>query len=138
MNPLLFVCLMMTFAVPALAQNIYTVAGGGPNNVPALSANLDGSNVLGLDSSGNLYIGVVNVKVLRVDKNGVLTLLAGGANNDADNVLATSADACVGGGAVDGDGNVYILDNCRAKIRRVDAATGLITTYAGNGNAGTI
>ncbi|PYK07984.1 MAG: hypothetical protein DME61_11310, partial [Verrucomicrobia bacterium] len=105
MNTLLFVCLMMTFAVPALAQNIVTYAGGGPNNTPALAANLNGPNVVGLDSSGNLYIGVVNGKVLRVDKNGVLTLLAGGANNDVDNVPATSADVCVEGGAVDSDGN---------------------------------
>ena len=47
------VCLCTFLAVPAFAQNIITVAGGGPNNMPALSANVPASAVA-LDSSGNL------------------------------------------------------------------------------------
>jgi sugar lactone lactonase YvrE/plastocyanin len=38
--------------------------------------------------------------------------------------------------AVDGYGNLYIADEADNRVRRVDAVTGLITTYAGNGTMG--
>jgi len=37
---------------------------------------------------------------------------------------------------VDAAGNVYIVDNVNYRIRKVTAATGIITTVAGNGTAG--
>src|SRR5947207_5388752 len=94
MKTLLFMCLMMTFAVPALAQNIYTVAGGGPNNMPALSANLDAkfdpyfgeltssASYLAVDSSSNMYISGCDGHVFRVDRNGQLTIYAGSGTTD--------------------------------------------------------
>ena len=38
--------------------------------------------------------------------------------------------------AVDGGGNLFIADSSNDRIRKVDAATGLISTIAGNGNIG--
>ncbi len=38
--------------------------------------------------------------------------------------------------AFDAAGNLYISDNNNARIRRVDAVTGIITTYAGTGVSG--
>jgi DNA-binding beta-propeller fold protein YncE len=38
--------------------------------------------------------------------------------------------------AVDGEGNLYIADTGNHRIRRVDAATGVITTVVGNGRPG--
>jgi DNA-binding beta-propeller fold protein YncE len=38
--------------------------------------------------------------------------------------------------AVDPAGNLYIADQYNARIRRVDASTGIITTFAGNGQHG--
>ncbi len=38
--------------------------------------------------------------------------------------------------AVDGGGNLFIADSNNNRIRRVDAHSGLMSTYAGNGNAG--
>ncbi len=38
--------------------------------------------------------------------------------------------------AVDGEGNVYIADPWLSRIRRVDAATGIINNFAGNGTDG--
>ena len=52
-NVLRFACLAIVFAVPELAQKIMTVAGGGPNNLPAVSANLNGPIAAGLDASGH-------------------------------------------------------------------------------------
>jgi len=37
---------------------------------------------------------------------------------------------------LDGSGNLFIADTDNSRIRRVDAATGIITTVAGNGTAG--
>ena len=39
------------------------------------------------------------------------------------------------GVAVDADGNLYIADSENHRIRRVEAATGMITTIAGDGTA---
>jgi hypothetical protein len=38
--------------------------------------------------------------------------------------------------AVDGAGNLFIADTVHSRVRRVDAATGIITTVAGGGTAG--
>ena len=38
---------------------------------------------------------------------------------------------------MDKEGTLYIADRCNQRIRRVDAATGIITTVAGNGERGT-
>ncbi|PYU10300.1 MAG: hypothetical protein DMG29_17705, partial [Acidobacteria bacterium] len=55
---LLFIVVFVAFlaaSFPAGAQVITTVAGGGPNGVPALSANLAPSAVV-RDQAGNLFI----------------------------------------------------------------------------------
>src|SRR3990172_4151256 len=49
-----------------------------------------------------------------------------------DGAAATSAQLeAPGGVAVDGDGNIFIADTVNHRIRRVDAVTGLISTFAG-------
>ena len=54
-----------------------------------------------------------------------------------DGVPATSAPVFLPNGlAVDGAGNLFFSDSSNNRVRRVDAATGLISTVAGNGIAG--
>ncbi len=54
-----------------------------------------------------------------------------------DGVLATSAPVFLPNGlAVDGAANLFFSDSSNNRVRRVDAKTGLISTVAGNGNAG--
>ena len=105
--------------------------------MPALSAGFE-PQAVALDPSGNYYIAVLG-KVLKVDKDGQLTLYAGkGATSGfgGDGGPATSAGLSVSGIATDAMGNLFISDPDNESIRRVDATTGIITTVAGNRTAG--
>jgi large repetitive protein len=53
-----------------------------------------------------------------------------------DGQLAVNADLQLPSGvALDGAGNMFIADSAHNRIRKVDASTGIISTFAGNGNA---
>ena len=94
-----------------------------------------------MDGTGNLYIADArNDRIRKVDgATGVITTVAGNGERGyfGDGGLATSASlANPLRVAVDGTGNLYIADTVNHRIRRVDAATGVITTVAGNGIKG--
>jgi cysteine-rich repeat protein len=125
---------------------ITTVAGTGVPGLsgdggPASSAQLESPNGVAVDGFGNLFIAdVSNHRIRQVNAvTGVITTVAGmGAPGfSGDGALATSAQLNLPHGvAVDGFGNLVIADRINHRIRRVDAATGLITTVAGTGEAG--
>jgi hypothetical protein len=111
-----------------------------------------------LDASGNIYIADANDNRIRVVNVGKTTItIAGvsigagdiqtvaGSENDI-NGCPNSQTACGDGGpatsahlnlpygvALDSAGNIYIADTKDQKIRMVNATTGIITTFAGNG-----
>lgn len=125
---------------------VTTVAGNGSlafggDGGPATAASLWYPSAIALDSAGNLFIAEVNNdRVRRVDaQTGIITTVAGnGVNGFAgDGGPATSASLYYPYGvAVDSQGNLFIADLNNERVRRVDAATGTITTVAGNGTAG--
>ncbi|MGA2577247.1 MAG: IPT/TIG domain-containing protein [Bryobacteraceae bacterium] len=91
-----------------------------------------------VDSSGNLFIvdqGAFNVR--KVDGSGIISTYAGtGAQGfSGDNGPATQAEfnnpTWV---TVDASGNLYVTDQFNFRIRMVSAASGTITTVAGNGD----
>ncbi|HXM45514.1 MAG TPA: hypothetical protein VN924_30035 [Bryobacteraceae bacterium] len=91
-----------------------------------------------VDSSDNLYIADrLEQRVRKVTPSGTITTLAGtgqaggGGDNGPGNLAALNTP---NGVAVDSAGNVYIADAGNMAIRRVDAATGIITAFAGTGN----
>jgi uncharacterized protein (TIGR03437 family) len=93
------------------------------------------------DSAGNLYIADSNNHRVRkvTGATGKITTVAGtgveGYNGDG--IPATSAQLYKPTGVlVDPSGNLYIADNENNRVRKVTASTGIITTVAGNGNAG--
>jgi len=94
---------------------------------------------LALDSAGNIYLGDANNSTVRkvtpVGTNWVVTTLAGLAGQFG-SVDGTSSDArvyCVGGGAVDSAGNVYVVDYTNSTVRKVTSVgtNWVVTTLAG-------
>src|SRR5436309_2883923 len=90
---------------------------------------------MALASNGDIYIGDGFSYVLKYAQGSSEgTIVAGGGTFVGDGLPATAAvlRAPVGV-AVDRDGNLFIADFANALVRKVDAKTGLISTYAGNG-----
>lgn len=102
---------------------------------PAASAELRGPFGLALDANGNLFIAdQINNRIRRVDAStGIITTVAGNGTFgfSGDGGPATAArfrsPAAV---ALDANGNLFIGDSSNHRVRRVDAATGVITTVA--------
>jgi sugar lactone lactonase YvrE len=108
---------------------------------PATEATMSGPMGIALDRQGNLFISdTFNGRVRRVDAvTGIITTVAGNGRSrfNGDGVLATDAGLGAPGGlTLDAQGNLFIAANWDERIRRVDAATGIITTVAGNGQNG--
>jgi sugar lactone lactonase YvrE len=127
-------------------QTITTIAGCGTctslgDGGPATLARLYGPSSVVVDSKGNLYIGDgPSHRVRKVDlSTNIITTIAGTgiSGYNGDSIQATSAQlsgpTCL---AVDKKDNLYIGDSYNNRIRRVDAITGQITTFAGNGVLG--
>ncbi len=127
--------------VAAHAQNnIVTVVGGGPNNVPALSASVGVPVGVAQDANSNLYIADAHGNVVyKIDLTGTLTIFAGtgSAGYTGDAGLATAAQLSGPTGLfVDVNNNVFIADSGNNVIREVNATTLNISTVAGTGTAG--
>jgi sugar lactone lactonase YvrE len=128
--------------VSAATGVITTIAGPGvPYSLgdggPAISAFVV-PNGLAIDSAGNLYIADSTDNRIRMitAKTGIISTVAGGgtANELGDGGLATAAYLSYPYDVrLDSAGNLYISDTFNARIRKVDASTGLISTVAGNG-----
>ena len=125
--------------------NIITIAGNGSSGYtgdggPASSAQLNQPNALDMDSAGNIYVvDTFNHVVRRIDAvTGIITTFAGdgtqGFSGDGGNATNAQMFAPLGI-AIDSADNVYISDSLNERVRRVDAITGTITTYAGGGGS---
>lgn len=128
------------------AGTITTIAGNGnagyeAGNVVANSTSLNLPGGVAVDSAGNVYIADTNNNVIRevnLATNTIATI-AGNATPGytGDGSAATAATLNSPEGiVVDAAGNLYIADTGNNAIRRVNAATGIITTFAGTGTAG--
>ena len=105
---------------------------------PATSACLLNPTSVAVDAAGNLFIAdQSNNRVRKVNTSGIITTVAGtGVSGfSGDGGLATSAKLSYPWGiALDTAGNLFISDRNNARVRKVAAATGIITTVAGNGS----
>ena len=125
---------------------IITVAGdGSPGSAgdggPATSAQIYIPSDIAFDATGNLYIveqGSHKVRKVTI-ATGIITTVAGvgTAGFSGDGGLATAAELNSPAGiALDVGGSLYISDYNNHRIRKVNIATGIITTVAGVGTAG--
>jgi sugar lactone lactonase YvrE len=132
--------------IDAVTGVITTVAGNGSagdsgDGGPATAAALRKPSDVFIDGAGNVFIAdTENSRIRCVDAaTGVITTVAG---NGADGFSGDGGPATAArirkpqGVFVDGAGNLFIADTDNNRIRRVDAATGIITTVAGSGAAG--
>ena len=123
----------------ARAQVVTTVAGGGPNNLPATQANVQPAAVVA-DGSGNYYVAAAGQnRVFRISSSGTLTVFAGngvlGFGGDGGDPAAASLNAPMGL-ALDGS-NLYIADTGNNRIRKVTlGGSPIISTIAGTGASG--
>ncbi len=132
--------LALLLAINAAAQSILTVAGGGTDDGrPALAASLNSPLGVVSDAAGNLYIADWdNHRIRKVTAaTGIISTVAGngtrGFTGDGGPATEASLDGPEGV-VLDRSGNIYIADRGNSRIRRVDAVTGRISTFAGNGN----
>ncbi|HYM06062.1 MAG TPA: hypothetical protein VEU11_05835 [Terriglobales bacterium] len=97
---------------------------------------------IALDGAGNLYlVGLLGAQVSKVAlATAQVTVVAGtgasGFSGDGSPALNARLSSSPEGVALDNAGNLYIADSGNNRIRRVDAATGIITTVAGTGQGG--
>jgi hypothetical protein len=132
-----------------LPNLIKTVVGTGARTFSgdggaATAAALDNPYGICLDAVGNLFIAdYANNRIRKVDTNGVITTVAGsgpyypdsggysGDGGPATNALLNLPTSVT----FDSAGNLFIADSFNSRVRKV-ATNGIITTVAGNGNAG--
>jgi sugar lactone lactonase YvrE len=129
-----------------MAENIITTAVGtgekgfAGDGGPASLAMLNGPFDVAFDAAGNLYFSdTFNCRIRRVDaRSGIIGTVAGNGEKgySGDGGPATAAALNEPYGIVlDRAANLYIADRLNRRIRRVDAASGIITTLAGTGDA---
>jgi sugar lactone lactonase YvrE len=134
-------CLYIIARVDHATHQLTTVAGNGSDgysgdNGPATSASILPQEIA-LDAAGNLFFTDQGTVVRKVDSiSGIITTVAGNGSPgfSGDNGPATSATLLNPSGLVlDSAGNLFIGDAGNSRVRRVDAATGVITTVVGDG-----
>jgi sugar lactone lactonase YvrE len=119
-----------------MAQVISRYLGGGlGDGLPALSAKFTDTGGMAFDRENNLYIiDEIQQKIRKIDaRTNVVSTVAGNGSRtfSGDGGLATNAgfSGLRFGIAADSARNLYVTDGPR--IRRISAATGLVTTVAG-------
>src|SRR5687767_9528512 len=93
------------------------------------------------DTAGNLYISDGrNHTIRRIDKDtGIITTVAGCGRQGYSGDGGPATEATLNNLyslQVDSNGDIYIVDRLNCAIRKVDAATAMITTVAGTGEPG--
>ena len=132
--------------IDAVSGILTLVAGNGSASYggdggAAIYASINHPEGIAIDPAGNLYIAeLASNRVRRVNaQSGMISTIAGngtaGFAGDGGPAPLAALNTPVGV-AVDAGGNLYIADTGNARIRRVDALSGVITTVAGNGAHG--
>lgn len=124
---------------------ITTAAGTGRSGYAgdggrARDATLNGPFDLAFDPAGNLYFAdTFNHRIRRIEaKTGAIASIAGCGEAGYAGDGGPARDACLNepyGIVLDDAGSLYIADRHNHAVRRVEAGSGIITAFAGNGAA---
>jgi DNA-binding beta-propeller fold protein YncE len=141
----LYICDTMNHRIRRVTPDgkIATVAGNGEKGYagdggPALAAKLNEPYEVRFDRAGNVcWVERLNHLIRKLDaRTGVISTLAGNGTSgfSGDGGPALGAQLSEPHSlAFDPQGNLYIADVRNHRVRRVDGATGVITTLVGNG-----
>jgi trimeric autotransporter adhesin len=121
---------------------ITTVAGNGAfgysgDGGPAVLAQIN-TEAISVDRAGNLFVmEYIGGRIRRISPDGIITTVAGNGTvgYSGDGGPATAASLVAGSIAVDGAGDLFIVDYLNNRIRRI-SPDGIVTTIAGNGVPG--
>ena len=132
----------MTFATGI----IETIAGTGAQGYtgdggPATAARLSEPFMCAFDAQGNLYVAeATNHCIRRIDRHsGIITTIAGTGKSGYSGDTGPATQATLNQPYaldLDANGDIYIVDRLNAVMRKVEAASGIITTVAGTGEPG--
>ena len=125
---------------------IDTVAGCGIEGYsgdggPAVHARIASPHGTALDGHGNIYIAdLKNDRIRRVDAStGIITTVVGNGEHGYSGDGGPTTEAMLASPIAvfaTADGDLYIADHRNSRVRKVEAATRIITTVAGTGEQG--
>ena len=132
--------------IDTAANTITTVAGCGIEGYSgdggsAVHAQLASPHGSAIDRHGNIYIAdLKNDRIRRVDAStGIITTVAGNGEHGYSGDGGPATEAMLASPiavTASPKGDLYIADHRNSRIRKVDAATSIITTVAGTGELG--
>ncbi len=125
------------FAQPMISR--FAGGGTGGDGGAASLASLSAVQGICTDGYGNIYVlETGRVKVRKINRLGIISTVAGNGSSGytGDGGAATAAPINGYGINCNEVGDLLIGDWSNGRIRRVDAATGIITTVAGGGTGG--
>ncbi|HEV2722779.1 MAG TPA: IPT/TIG domain-containing protein [Thermoanaerobaculia bacterium] len=133
-SPLLRMVDVRTGVISSVAGNNHVGYGG--DGGPARDALTGQVTAVASDGTNVYFIDWENTRIRRIDANGIISTYAGNGSigYSGDGGPATSASFHFGTSddgnlAVDPQGNLFVDDQANGAIRRIDKATGIITTF---------
>lgn len=138
---------LLAFGILLLTSNAYSAvielfAGGGSAiSGPATNCSLRAPFATDSDENGNVYIAEMagGERILKVDPNGNLTVIAGTAKKGDTGDGGPAAQATFNGAhhlALGPHNTLLIADTWNSRIRSIDLKSGLISPFAGTGQRG--
>jgi len=107
----------------------------GYQDGPRLDARFNSPTNICIDDAGNLYVSdFLNHRIRKISSSGKVTTVAGsGIDGFIDGADTTAQFNYPRGITIDASGNIYVADSWNHRIRKIDAATNFVSTYAGGG-----